>query len=112
MAQWHLTRGDDLDAFQHCRDRGRRDPVIAEAAAASDRQELRGHQLAQVVARGRRRDIGPVSKLLRRKRLSAHKGVKHRCSRSVTQESGHFHEILRPDHPSPYRRYRKDINRK
>jgi hypothetical protein len=38
--------------------------------------------------------------------------MKHRCSRSVTHESGHFHEILRPDHPLPYRRYRKDINRK
>ena|SRR5437016_7417057 len=112
MPVWLLTGADHLDALEHGRDRGRSYPVIAEAAAASDCQELRGDQLAQVVARGRRRDLGPVSELFGRERLSAHKSMKHRCSRSVTHESGHFYEIFRLNHSSPYRRYQKDINRK
>src|SRR5258706_15796108 len=84
MAGWHLYGGDDLDALQHCRDQRGRDPIIAEAALASDSQKPRGYQLTQVVARRRARDIGAVSKLLARQRLAAHKGAKHRGSRSVT----------------------------
>src|SRR5215211_8683663 len=74
-AGWHLYGGDDLDALQHCRDQWGRDPIIAEAAAASDSQKPRGNQLAQVAARRRARDIGAVSKLSGRQRLAAHKGV-------------------------------------
>ena len=99
MARWHLYGGDDLDALQHCRDQRGRDPIIAEAALASDSQKPRGNQLAQVAARRRARDIGAVSKLGGRQRLAAHKGAKHRRSRSVTHESGHFHQICRRDHP-------------
>ena len=60
-AGWHLYGGDDLDALQHCRDQRRRDPIIAEAALASDSQKPRGNQLAQVAARRRARDIRAVS---------------------------------------------------
>src|SRR4029453_1197349 len=97
-AGWHLYGGDDLDALQHCRDQRGRDPIIAEAAIANDSQKPRGNQLAQVAARRRARDIGAVSKLSGRQRLAAHKGVKHRRSRSVTHESGHLHQICRRDH--------------
>src|SRR5712664_3065598 len=85
-AGWHLYGGDDLHALQHCRDQRGRDPIIAEAAVANDSQEPRGNQLAQVAARRRARDMGAVSKLSGRQRLAAHKGVKHRRSRSVTHE--------------------------
>ena len=61
--------------------------------------QVRLVQLAQVAARRRARDIGAVSKLSGRQRLAAHKGAKHRRSRSVTYESGHFHQICRRDHP-------------
>src|SRR6516162_9574491 len=60
-ARWHLDGGDDLDALQHCRDQRGRDPIIAEAALASDSQKPRGNQLAQVAARRRARDIRAVS---------------------------------------------------
>src|SRR6266699_5395631 len=99
MARWHLYGGDDLDALQHCRDQRGRDPIIAEAALASDSQKPRSNQLVQVAARRRARDIGAVSKLSCRQRLAAHKGVKHRRSRSVTHESSHFHQMCRRDHP-------------
>jgi uncharacterized protein (DUF1330 family) len=72
--------------------------IIAETALASDSQKPRGNQLAQVAARRRARDIGAVSKLRSRQRLAAHKGVEHRRSRSVTNESRHFHQICRRDH--------------
>ena len=75
------------------------DAIIAEAALASDSQKPRGNQLAQMAARRRARDIGAVSKLSGRQRLAAHKGIKHRRARSVTHESGHFHQICRRDHP-------------
>jgi hypothetical protein len=52
-----------------------------------------------VATRRRARDMGAVSKLSGRQRLAAHKGVKHRRSRSVTHESGHLHQICRRDHP-------------
>ena len=95
----HLYGGNDLDALQLCRDQRGRDPIIAEAAVANDSQKPRGNQLAQVAARRRARDMGAVSKLSGRQRLAAHKGVKHRRSRSVTHESGHLHQICRRDHP-------------
>src|SRR6516162_7996789 len=60
-ARWHLDGGDDLDALQHCRDQRGRDPIIAEAALASDSQKPRGNQLAQVAARRRARDIRAVA---------------------------------------------------
>ena len=97
-ARGHLYGGDDLDALQHCRDQRGRDPIIAKAALASDGKKARGNQLAQVSARRRARDIGAVSKLSGRQRLAAHKGIKHRRSRSVTHESGHLHQICRRDH--------------
>ena len=98
-AGWDLYRGDNLDALQHGRDQRGCDPIIAEAALVSDSQKPRGNQLAQVAARRRARDMGAVSKLSGRQRLAAHKGVKHRRSRSVTHESGHLHQICRRDHP-------------
>ena len=61
--------------------------------------QVRLVQLAQVAARRRARDIGAVSKLSGRQRLAAHKGAKHRRSRSVPHGSGHFHQICRRDHP-------------
>ena len=103
MAGRHLYGGDDLHALQHCRDQRGRDPIIAEAAVANDSQKPRGNQFAKVAARRRSRDIGVVSKLFTRQRPTAHKGAKHRRSRSVTHESGHFHQICRRDHPQPYR---------
>jgi hypothetical protein len=98
-AGWHLYGGDDLDALQHCRDQRGCDPIIAEAALASDSQKPRGNQFAQVPARRRAGDVGALRKLSGRQRLAAHKGIKHRRSRSVTHESGHFHQICRRDHP-------------
>src|SRR5262249_53031890 len=50
-ARWHLYGGDDFEALQHCRDQRGRDPIIAEAALASDGQKPRRNQLAQVAAR-------------------------------------------------------------
>src|SRR5687768_8507740 len=79
------------------------DSVIAEAALASDSQKLRGNQLAQVVACCRRRDSGVVSELFGRQRLTAHKDAKHRRSRSITNESRHFHQICRRGHRYSYR---------
>src|SRR5215468_9376525 len=80
-ARWHLYSGDDLDALQHCRNQRGRDPIIAEAALASDSQESRGNQLAQMAARRRARYVGAVSKLSGRQRPATHKGIKHRRSR-------------------------------
>ena len=37
-----------------------------------------------------------------RERSAAHKGAKHRRSRKITHESGHFHQVCRYDHSSPY----------
>lgn len=111
-AGWHFYGSDDLDALQHRRHQRGRDPIIAEAALAGDGQKPRRNQFAQVAARRRARDVGAVSKLGGGQRLAAHKGVEHRCSRSVTHESGHFHQIRRRDHAQPYRRDRNRINRK
>ncbi len=49
-AGWHLYGGDDLDAFQHCRDQRRCDPIIAEAALASDSQKPRGALVSRAAA--------------------------------------------------------------
>jgi len=69
-----LDRRDGDDAFEHPRDQRRRDAIVAIAPLLGDRDEPGLDELEQVLAGGRTRDAGEISKFAAGQRLTAHQG--------------------------------------
>src|SRR5262249_33689369 len=84
----HLDRGDSDDAFEHPRDQGRRDAVVAVAPLLGDGDEPRLDELEEVLARSRTRDSGEISEFAAGQSLTTHQGGQNGRARGIPDERG------------------------
>src|SRR5262249_46758668 len=103
IARRHLDRGDGDDAFEHPRDQGRRDAVIAIAPLLGDGDEPRLDELEEVLARSRTRDSGEISKFAAGQSLTTHQGSQNGRARRIPDERGDLDQICGRDHGGFYR---------
>ena len=103
IARRDLDRRDGDDAFEHPRDQRRRDAIVAIAPLLGDRDEARLDELEQVLAGGRTRDAGEISKFAAGQRLTAHQGSQNGRARGIAHERGDFDQICSRDHGGLYR---------
>ena len=103
IARRHLDRRDGDDAFEHPRDQRRRDAIVAVAPLLGDRDEPRLDELEEVLAGGRTRDAGEISKFAAGQRLTAHQGGQNGRARGIPDERGDLDQICSRDHGGLYR---------
>src|SRR5262245_64383825 len=88
IARRHLDRGDGDDAFEHPRDQGRRNAIVAIAPLLGDGEEPRLDELEEVLAGGRTRDSGEISEFAASQSLTTHEGSQDGRARGIPAERG------------------------
>src|SRR5262245_42548203 len=103
IARRHLDRGDGDDAFEHPRDQGRRNAIVAIATLLGDGKEPRLDELEEVLAGGRTRDSGEISEFAASQSLTTHEGSQDGRARGIPDERGDLDQVCGRDHGGVYR---------
>jgi hypothetical protein len=98
IARRNLDRSDGNDAFEHPCDQRRRNAIIAIAPLLGDGDEPRLDELEEVLACGRTRDSGEISKFAAGQSLAPHQGSQNGRARGIPDKRRNLDQICGRDH--------------